>query len=347
MATRAIATGRSCTARTACAPSSARTSAAANQRIVVDRWQGKRFNAPNDIVVKSDGTIWFTDPPYGLIIPEEGHGGESEIGDCYVFRFDPRSGALDPVTELPDRARTVSPSRPTSRCSTCPIRRRALGREATGQPVHLRVRRVGGQRARRMEESSPTCRPACPTASASIATAGSTRARRTPCRCLPGRHAARQDPRAREGRQRDVRRRRPRLLYIAASTSLYRIRLATQGISAARRNRPRPDFRCNGYVPISRSGESVRLEPAREQVALARAAQAVLARARRPRSPARVSLPRCVPRSTTRCRGRSATAARRSSSSRRMIITPRPRGTSRISSSANTSSLPFAVSAAT
>ena len=72
------------------------------QRMVVERWQGKRFNAPNDIVVKSDGTIWFTDPPYGLIIPEEGHGGESEIGDCYVFRFDPRSGALDPVTALPE-----------------------------------------------------------------------------------------------------------------------------------------------------------------------------------------------------------------------------------------------------
>ena len=73
-----------------------------NQRTVVDRWQGKRFNAPNDVVVKSDGTIWFTDPPYGLIIPEEGHGGTSEIGDCLVFRFDPASGAVDPVTDLPE-----------------------------------------------------------------------------------------------------------------------------------------------------------------------------------------------------------------------------------------------------
>jgi len=72
------------------------------QRIVVDRWQGKRFNAPNDIVVKSDGTIWFTDPPYGLIIPEEGHGGVSEIGDCYVFRFDPRDASVDVVTDLPE-----------------------------------------------------------------------------------------------------------------------------------------------------------------------------------------------------------------------------------------------------
>ena len=73
-----------------------------DQRIVVDRWHGRRFNSPNDVVVKSDGTLWFTDPPYGLLIPEEGHGGESEIGDCYVFRFDPASGALAPVTDLPE-----------------------------------------------------------------------------------------------------------------------------------------------------------------------------------------------------------------------------------------------------
>lgn len=72
------------------------------QRIVVDRWRGRRFNSPNDIVVKADGTLWFTDPPYGLIVPEEGHGGVSEIGDCHVFRHDPESGALDAVTDLPE-----------------------------------------------------------------------------------------------------------------------------------------------------------------------------------------------------------------------------------------------------
>lgn len=74
----------------------------ANRRIVVDRWEERRFNSPNDIVVRSDGTLWFTDPPYGLIVPEEGHGGTSEIGDCFVFRHDPASGALDPVTDLPE-----------------------------------------------------------------------------------------------------------------------------------------------------------------------------------------------------------------------------------------------------
>ena len=73
-----------------------------DQRIVVDRWRGKRFNAPNDIVVKSDGTLWFTDPPYGLLIPEEGHGGQSEIGDCLVFRHDASTGELQPVSDLPE-----------------------------------------------------------------------------------------------------------------------------------------------------------------------------------------------------------------------------------------------------
>ncbi len=102
-----------------------------DQRIVVDRWQGKRFNAPNDIVVKSDGTIWFTDPPYGLIIPEEGHGGVSEIGDCYVFRHDPRTGETDPVTDLPiePNGLAFSPDESVLYVSDTSA---ALGREATG-----------------------------------------------------------------------------------------------------------------------------------------------------------------------------------------------------------------------
>jgi gluconolactonase len=70
--------------------------------VLVDRFEGKRFNSPNDIVVKSDGTIWFTDPPYGIVIPEEGHPGVSELGDCFVFRFDPRTQALTKLTDLPE-----------------------------------------------------------------------------------------------------------------------------------------------------------------------------------------------------------------------------------------------------
>jgi gluconolactonase len=68
--------------------------------IVVDRYQGKRLNSPNDVVVKSDGTIWFTDPPYGIASDFEGHKAESELGDCFVFRFDPATGELRMVSDF-------------------------------------------------------------------------------------------------------------------------------------------------------------------------------------------------------------------------------------------------------
>ena len=61
-------------------------------RTLLDKYDGKRFNSPNDIVVKSDGTIWLTDPTYGL--PQ---GETKEQDKNYVFRFDPASGKLTAV----------------------------------------------------------------------------------------------------------------------------------------------------------------------------------------------------------------------------------------------------------
>ncbi|MCB1467734.1 MAG: SMP-30/gluconolactonase/LRE family protein, partial [Rhizobiaceae bacterium] len=55
---------------------------------IADNWNGKRLNSPNDVVVKSDGTIWFTDPAYGIDSDYEGNKSESEIGACYVYRVD-------------------------------------------------------------------------------------------------------------------------------------------------------------------------------------------------------------------------------------------------------------------
>ena len=127
------------------------------QRIVVDRWQGKRFNAPNDIVVKSDGTIWFTDPPYGLIVPEEGHGGESEIGDCYVFRFDAATGELDVVTDLPIEPNGLAFS-PDESLLYVSDTSAALGREATGNHCIFVFDVLEGRRlanGRRFAEVSP------------------------------------------------------------------------------------------------------------------------------------------------------------------------------------------------
>lgn len=53
--------------------------------VIADRYQGKRLNSPNDVVVRSDGSVWFTDPPYGINSDIEGYPADSEIGGCYVF----------------------------------------------------------------------------------------------------------------------------------------------------------------------------------------------------------------------------------------------------------------------
>jgi gluconolactonase len=70
----------------------------ARDEIVVNSYMGKRLNSPNDVVVKSDGSIWFTDPPYGIASDHEGHKAESELGDNYVFRFEPRLRELSVVS---------------------------------------------------------------------------------------------------------------------------------------------------------------------------------------------------------------------------------------------------------
>jgi gluconolactonase len=65
---------------------------------LVDSHNGGRLNSPNDVVVKRDGTIWFTDPPYGIASDHEGHAAPSEQPANHVFRFDPRTGDLTAVT---------------------------------------------------------------------------------------------------------------------------------------------------------------------------------------------------------------------------------------------------------
>lgn len=61
---------------------------------IADRYQGKRLNSPNDVVVRSDGSIWFTDPTYGIDSDYEGNRAESEIGASNVYRIDPASGEV-------------------------------------------------------------------------------------------------------------------------------------------------------------------------------------------------------------------------------------------------------------
>lgn len=58
--------------------------------VLADKFDGKRFNSPNDVAVKSDGSLWFTDPPWGL-------NGPHEIQGHWVFKLDPKSGKVEPV----------------------------------------------------------------------------------------------------------------------------------------------------------------------------------------------------------------------------------------------------------
>ena len=67
--------------------------------VLADRYKGKRLNSPNDVVVKSDGTVWFTDPPYGILTDYEGDKAHSEIGSFNVYRFDPSTGDLRVVAD--------------------------------------------------------------------------------------------------------------------------------------------------------------------------------------------------------------------------------------------------------
>jgi gluconolactonase len=79
-----------------------RTEADGTVAVLADRYDGQRFNSPNDIVERADGSLWFTDPAYGIDSDYEGHQAASEIGGCHVYRLDP-GGRVDRVAADFDR----------------------------------------------------------------------------------------------------------------------------------------------------------------------------------------------------------------------------------------------------
>lgn len=66
-------------------------------RVLAESFEGRRLNSPNDVVEKSDGSIWFTDPTYGIDSDYEGLRAPGEIGGSYVYRLDPETGAVEAV----------------------------------------------------------------------------------------------------------------------------------------------------------------------------------------------------------------------------------------------------------
>jgi gluconolactonase len=68
-------------------------------KVLADQWDGHRLNSPNDVVVHNDGSVWFTDPAYGIDSDYEGFKGEVETGGCHVYRIDPVSGSVAKVAD--------------------------------------------------------------------------------------------------------------------------------------------------------------------------------------------------------------------------------------------------------
>ncbi|GAA4163518.1 SMP-30/gluconolactonase/LRE family protein [Shinella granuli] len=65
--------------------------------VLAESHAGKRLNSPNDVVVRSDGSVWFTDPTYGILSDYEGYRAEPEQAARNVYRLDPETGAIEAV----------------------------------------------------------------------------------------------------------------------------------------------------------------------------------------------------------------------------------------------------------
>ncbi|WP_102108929.1 SMP-30/gluconolactonase/LRE family protein [Oceaniglobus roseus] len=105
--------------------------------VIADSYQGRRLNSPNDVVVKSDGTIWFTDPHYGIGTSYEGHRAEQEL-PCHLYRVDPATGAMDAVVTDANCPNGLAFSPDESRLYMADT-----GRMFMGDPQHIRAFDVG------------------------------------------------------------------------------------------------------------------------------------------------------------------------------------------------------------
>lgn len=92
-------------------------------RVLVDQIDGKKFNSPNDVVVKSDHSIWFTDPDYGLGSQPR------EVAGLYVYRLEPKTGKIAAVVTDCDH--------PNGLCFS-PDEKRLYVADS-GKPHHIRV----------------------------------------------------------------------------------------------------------------------------------------------------------------------------------------------------------------
>jgi gluconolactonase len=111
--------------------------------VLIDKFEGKPLNSPNDIVVKSDGSIWFSDPPFGILGNYEGHVANPEL-PTNVYRLDPQSGRATVV---------IGDIRPNGLCFS-PDEKKMYVVDAGAMPRVIRVydvvsdgTKLGGSRA--------------------------------------------------------------------------------------------------------------------------------------------------------------------------------------------------------
>ncbi|MBB3454759.1 gluconolactonase [Rhizobium sp. BK313] len=104
--------------------------------VIADGYQGKRLNSPNDVIVASDGAIWFTDPHYGIATDYEGYKSEQEL-PCNVYRVDPSGSIVAVLTDFNcPNGLAFSPNEKKLYVAD-------TGRMHTDDPRHIRVFGVG------------------------------------------------------------------------------------------------------------------------------------------------------------------------------------------------------------
>jgi gluconolactonase len=102
--------------------------------VLADKFNGKRLNSPNDVVVKSDHSIWFTDPDYGIIADYEGKIDSMEQDGCHVYRIDPHTLEVSQVANDFDHPNGLAFSTDEKHLFIAD----SGGTEGHGRPKHIR-----------------------------------------------------------------------------------------------------------------------------------------------------------------------------------------------------------------
>ncbi len=107
--------------------------------VLATHHDGKPLNSPNDVVVKADGSIWFTDPAYGIESDYEGNRSPQEQDGCYVYCLDPKTGKLRAVVTDMDRPNGLAFSPDESILYVAD----SAGSFSSDRPHHIRAFKVG------------------------------------------------------------------------------------------------------------------------------------------------------------------------------------------------------------